>query len=215
MMKNKEDKTIYQTNPNRQSRWMHNKMRHDKWQPEHERLNVMPVTKNNAMNDFMYRRNVPNIKNISKNVGPVSPNLGHQQAQQQQAQQQQVQHQQQQARLKQNPGTLTGMNYEHVWTDAPQAEFEYSNVPDPPATPFANEQSKAEPQSQQYAQTPVEQVSEGEYCVFISGALMFSTPSLEDVEDALNRLIFSDKPVSSENVVVMKRLKLKIGASVE
>jgi hypothetical protein len=81
----------------------------------------------------------------------------------------------------------------------------------PPYEPPYEEPYQAQPQE---PPPPLNKVLEGEYCVFVSGNLLFSTPSLDEAEDALNRLIFSDTPVPVDEVVVMRRLSLKIGASI-
>jgi len=217
-----KDKVAYQKSPLRHARGMYDQARHRGWQPEHERLNVDPHPVQDFSQEFRFAK-----RPSTHPAGPVAG--GHSAA---------SRHTNgapaRQVRMPRQPVNVTGMSHENAWMDgsAPY-EYDYDAVPDPPPTPFTHvavsndprisrekvDEAPLPPARLQPEHPPKEdpslrQVLEGEYCVFVAGQLLFSTPSLDEAEDALNRLIFSDNPVPIEDVVVMRRLNLKIGASI-
>lgn len=219
-MSNDKDSVAYQKNRMRHARGMYDQARHKAWQPEHERLNMDPTPVHEVSEDFRFRR---------PGAPPAVPVTGGHSS----ASRYTSGAPMRQIRLPRQPVNVTGMNHENAWMEGQSPhEFEPHMVPDPPPTPFTHEaggrvappvhlserhaaRRQPEPQAQPEPPTqPIDQVLEGEYCVFVSGNLLFSTPSLDEAEDALNRLIFSDNPVPVEEVIVMRRLNLKIGASV-
>lgn len=217
MEKEQKKDVLYQQNPMRKARSAYDQTRHQSWQPEYERLNVEPHYAQDFSEDLRFRR--PNYeKPVSGGHSAASRHISGTPMRQ--------------MRLPQQPVNITGMNHENAWMEGQTpAEYSYDAVPDPPPTPFTHAaaadprmnasqegpMSESPPFQKRHSEEtrqPLSKVLDGEYCVFVSGNLLFSTPSLEEAEDALNRLIFSDNPVPVEEVIVMKRLGLKIGASI-
>lgn len=87
------------------------------------------------------------------------------------------------------------------------ADIEYDEIPDPPSPFMHGTDEKNESPS-------IEEMEEGAYCIFVSGTLVFSSMYSDDIEQALNNLMFSDSAVPIDDIVVMQKLKLKIGASI-
>jgi hypothetical protein len=220
-MKKEQDNVLYQKSQMRHARGMYDQARYRGWQPEHERLNVDPHPVQDFSDDFRF----------AKRPNPARPVPGGHSAASRHTSGSPMR-QMRQMRLSPQPVNVTGMNHENAWMEGQVPdEFEFDMVPDPPPSPFThvmsgprapNVRNNAVPEpplhlreehSEEVIQ-PLHKVHDGEYCVFVSGNLLFSTPSLEEAEDALNRLIFSDNPVPVEDVVVMRRLNLKIGASI-
>jgi len=210
----------YQTNP---ARLLHRDFysQVSNYEPEYKRLNVEPAPFMDVSKDFM--------NNKFKRGMPRQPPRVQVQA----VQTQQPNKQQAQIRMQPQVANLSGRDHDNLWANP--GGFDDSSVPSPPVNQFSNEtyehvdrynqQQYASPhqfqtqpqefQDEQSYSSAISQANEGDYCVFIKNQLVFSTPSLEDADEALNGLIFHNQnPVDSRNITVMRKLTLKLGASI-
>ena len=116
----------------------------------------------------------------------------------------------------------SGNNIEHAWlppnlsADEPVVDFKYEEVRSPP--PSEREEFTLEPTDTHHYNSPEKSPIEvGEYCVVVLGEVIYSSNSIEDVELYIEDLIIgdSDNSLKKQDLMVFKRLPVKIGVSVK
>lgn len=179
------------------------KLRHLKyadWQPEHEALGIEPIERTEVKEDFiMYSKRKP--KPLSKPVSQpvpkpktvVLPEV------------------EKYSYPHPLPTVPISGNNDHLWQQvAPIVEeeekqmFVAEDVPEPPEDEYKDNVGMT-----------FDDVEDGDYCIIISGKLICASPSLEEIEDMLNKVVFNDNPVPIDDIVVVRKLKVKLGASLD
>lgn len=212
-LKKDENGIYYKPNPLRKAKGIFDKSKYASWQPEHERLNIEPVAYTNFSSDFLNKKKkrrveMPAMKAEAPSLrAPQAP-----QAPQAPPVPQGFQPYQESYMI---PYQIPGQAFNPLHK-VPK-DIEYEEIPDPPANQFSNQYFEDVDQTNNVDldQMSLLDVEDNEYCVFISGALFCSSPSKDDIEDVLDKLVFSDKNIPVDEIVVMKRIKIKIGANLD
>jgi hypothetical protein len=173
----------------------------EKWMPEHERLNMTPITSIDASEDFMNekRRKAPigsrkppaavhqppppgppvvgSTPQRTRAVGPA---------------------QQEQAWMPQRPQQVPEKDYSH-------GDVGYDDVPGPPQNEFEH--------PYRALGVDLSGVAPGQYCLIYENEA-WPSDSLEEIEAAVEQIMRSDPGVQDDDVIIIKRLGIKVGVAV-
>lgn len=215
----KTEGTVYIRNENRHASGMYDQARHAQWQPEYDRLNVAPTEPAKIGEDFMYTKRYP----IQVKTPPPLPKAPSQQL---------VQAEDARRGGRVNSGTDQDFQWNMAPPIAPSRDIGYDEIPNPPPTPYPHYEDEIasiaplsplapvlEPEVQKVVVTPdakfiLNEISSGEYVVLVKGTFMYSSYTMDDIENYLNDLIFEKGQTSIEDIAVIRRLHIKIGASI-
>lgn len=192
--------------------------RTERWVPEHERLNMSPIMSIDASEDFMNekRRNAP----IGSRKPPATPAQRHGNAPVIGSRTRAVgPAQQEQAWLPQEQldpvGAAQGLPMQRHGNpgrppqvperDYSHGDMGYDDVPSPPQNEFEH--------TYRALGVDLSGVLPGQYCLIYENQAWPSN-SLAEIEEAVEKIMRNDPNVQDDDVVIIKRLGIKVGVSI-
>lgn len=169
----------------------------ERWAPEYARLNMWPIMANDVSEDFMNekRRRGP----IGSRKPPASIiGSGRTRAV--------ASTDQDQAWLP-KPHQAPERNYAH-------GNVDYDAVPSPPQNQFEPPPAPLEPQPSVPPGIDLSSVQPGQYCLVYDNEVWPSN-SIDEIEEAVEQMMRSDPNIQDNELIVMKRLNIKVGVSIE
>ncbi len=180
----------------------------ERWAPEHERLNMSPISAIDATEDFMNEklRNRP----IGSRKPPASVIKSNQHitprsappAQQDQTWRQEIGP----VAARGFPMQSQGRPHQEPERDYSQRDVAYEDVPEPPQEQFEH--------PHRALGVDISGVLPGQYCLVYANEV-WPSDSIREIEDAIERIMRSDPSVQDEELIVIKRLNIKVGVSID
>jgi len=97
------------------------------------------------------------------------------------------------------------------------AQYRYDDVPSPPSARFVerNPQNYVVSDESGEQEFSFSDLMNNEYCIVVRGDILYISTSRQEIEDVIETMLFEHQTVTHEEVIVLQRLKLKVGVSVD
>ena len=104
-------------------------------------------------------------------------------------------------------------NHDHTWYDEQQEpeSIRFDEVPSPPQQLYAKESWEQDAEGSKFI---ANSVVVGDYCVVVNDEVVWSSPHLEEIEEAVQIILYEKKAATLAELSIFKRLPIKIGVSV-
>ena len=163
------------------------------WVPEHERLNVSPVMPVDVSEDFMNEKRRRPLGSRKPPVSAVEPTTY----------------------VTETNNKTRAVNLSHhdqAWLpqqkpakDYSHGDINYDDVPEQPQSPFEH--------THKALGVDLSKVLPDQYCLIYANEV-WPADSVDVIEEAIEQIMRSDPNVQDEDIIVIKRLSIKVGVSI-